>query len=214
MAKVLITRPEHDDTTYYLSHWSKQAINFAESKGIKVFDLNRENANKKKFEGILEKQKPDFVIVNGHGSSDTLGGHKDQILVQSHKDERILKGTIVYAHTCSAAKTLGPLAVAEGTTSFLGYDEDFIFFYDPKKITTPLQDPTARCFLEPSTEAISSLLKGNTIGEAQKRAKELFVKSINKMISTEASEEDVSMIRYLFWDMRHLILCGDKDAKI
>ena len=111
MAKVLITRPEHDDTTYYLSHWSKQAINFAESKGIKVFDLNRENANKKKFEGILEKQKPDFVIVNGHGSSDTLGGHKDQILVQSHKDERILKGTIVYAHTCSAAKTLVPFNI-------------------------------------------------------------------------------------------------------
>lgn len=214
MPKILITRPEHDDTTHYLSHWSRQAIDLAEKKGIKVFDLHRENANKQKFQGIIQKQKPDFVIFNGHGSADKIGGHKEEILIQSHRDEKTLNKMIVYAHTCSAAKILGPLAVAEGAISFLGYDEDFIFFYDPKKMTKPLQDETARIFLEPSTEAISSIIKGNTVEEAQKRAKDLFLRSISRMLSTEASEEETSMVRYLFWDMRHLILCGEKEAKL
>ena len=62
MPKILITRPEHDDTTHYLSHWSRQAIDLAEKKGIKVFDLHRENANRQKFNGIIQKQKPNFVI--------------------------------------------------------------------------------------------------------------------------------------------------------
>ena len=47
MKKLLIIRPEHDDTTYYLSNWSKNTINFAQSKGIKVLDLPKKRANKK-----------------------------------------------------------------------------------------------------------------------------------------------------------------------
>lgn len=214
MTKILITRPEHDDTTHYLSHWSKQAVDLAGNKGIKVFDLHRENANKAKFQSMVQKQNPEFIIFNGHGDIDKIGGHKDEILVQSHKDEKVLCNRIVYAHTCSAAKILGPLAIEEGAISFLGYDEDFIFFYDPKMISRPLQDETAKKFLEASTEAISSVIKGNTIEEAQKRAKELFRKNISKMLSSEASEEDARMVPYLWGDMRHLVLCGDKEAKL
>lgn len=214
MTKILVTRPEHDDTTHYLSHWSKQSIDFAESKGIKVFDLHREAANKEKFLSMIQKQNPDFVIFNGHGEEDRIGGHKNEILVQSHKNEKVLSRKLVYAHTCSAAKTLGPLAVEEGALSFLGYDEDFIFFYDPKKITRPLEDKTSQQFLGPSTEAISSIIKGNSIEEAQRRAKELFSKNMSKMLSSEASQADASMARYLRWDMKHLVLCGEKEAKL
>ena len=32
----LITRPEHDDTTHYLSNWSKETIKIAENQGWKV----------------------------------------------------------------------------------------------------------------------------------------------------------------------------------
>ena len=35
----LITRPEHDDTTHYLSYWSKELIEIAKKKRIAVFDL-------------------------------------------------------------------------------------------------------------------------------------------------------------------------------
>lgn len=211
MTKILITRPEHDDTTHYLSHWSKQAVDFAVGKGIRVFDLHREDANKIRVHSMIQKQDPEFVIFNGHGNRDRIGGHKNEILVQSHKDEKILSHRLIYAHTCSAAKVLGPLAIGEGAISFLGYDEDFIFFYDPEMISRPLQDETAKKFLEPSTEAISSIIKGNTVEEAQKRAKDLFKKNLSKMLS---SEGDARMAPYLWADMRHLILCGQKDAKL
>lgn len=214
MTKILVTRPEHDDTTHYLSHWSKQAIDLAEKKGITVFDLHKEQANKDKFESMIKKQNPEFVIFNGHGDVDKIGGHKMEPLVIANKNDKLLGNKIIYAHSCSSAKVLGPVAVDHGALSFLGYDEEFVFFYDPEKITKPLQDETAKHFLGPSTEAISSIIKGNTIEVAQRRAKDLFIKNFSKMLSSEANEGDASMARYLWWDMRHLVLCGDKEAKI
>lgn len=214
MVKVLVTRPEHDDTTHYLSHWSLHALEIARKKGIPILDLHRKNANKQKFESMMHTQAPSFVIFNGHGDSDRIAGHKNEILVQSHRNEKVLTRSLVYAHSCSAAKVLGPLAVEEGAFAFLGYDEQFIFFYTPGSITKPLQDPTAKIFLEPSTEVISSLLKGNTMEEAQKRAKQLFFTQLSKMLSSEASLEDAGMAGYLWWDMKHLVLCGDTQATI
>ena len=55
MTEMLITRPEHDKTTHYLSNWSKEIIDIAEGKNIKVFDLNREKAIRANVEVRLKK---------------------------------------------------------------------------------------------------------------------------------------------------------------
>ncbi|MDD5626440.1 MAG: hypothetical protein PHW01_00275 [Patescibacteria group bacterium] len=39
MAKILITRPEHDPLTRHLSHWNTKVIENAKKKGIDVIDL-------------------------------------------------------------------------------------------------------------------------------------------------------------------------------
>jgi hypothetical protein len=46
MKKLLITLPEHDEATYYLSVWSEPIIKEAEKRGIQVLKLKRERANK------------------------------------------------------------------------------------------------------------------------------------------------------------------------
>ena len=43
---LLITRPEHDFTTRYLSKWSEEIIGEAEKKHIEVIDLNGEKAER------------------------------------------------------------------------------------------------------------------------------------------------------------------------
>ncbi len=63
MSTLLLTRPEHDDTTYYLSCWCKEAISFAENKNIKVLDLNREKANKKEFESRINTFCPNLIVL-------------------------------------------------------------------------------------------------------------------------------------------------------
>ncbi|MBI5072736.1 hypothetical protein HZA99_02875 [Candidatus Woesearchaeota archaeon] len=210
--KLLITRPEHDDTTYYLSYWSKKAIEIAETKGITVFDLSREKANRNKTEGILKKQEPKLVIFNGHGREDAVGGHKNEPLIVAKQNETLLKEKITYAISCKSAKELGPESVKQGAKAYLGYEEDFIFFYEPKKMTEPLADKTAELFLEPSREAMLSLIKGNSVEEAEKRTKNMFKENMIKLLSSEVTKEEASMARYLWWNMKHLTIHGDKTA--
>ena len=210
--KMLITRPEHDDTTHYLSHWGKKAIEIAEAKNITIFDLTREKANKKKTEGILSTQNPWLVIFNGHGKENAVSGHKNEFLIIAQHNEELLKEKITYALSCRSAKILGPESVKKGAKAYLGYEEDFIFFYDPQRITDPLNDDTAALFLAPSTEAMISLIKGNSIEETEKRTKEMFKENMKKLLSSEATNNESSMAKYLWWNMKYLTAHGDKQA--
>lgn len=212
--KLLITRPEHDDTTHYISHWSKNATNVAESKGIKILDLPRERSNIKEVTSMISKQEPILIIFNGHGDEDKITGHKNEPLIIAGKNEHLLKGKIIYSISCKSAKILGPKSIDAGAKSFLGYEDDFIFVYDPKKIVRPLDDDTARLFLEPSNELIISLIKGNSAEEAHKRSKQFFQKSIVKALSSEATSEETSMARYLWWDMKQQVCLGDPNSSI
>ena len=46
---LLITRPEYDPGTHYLSRWSEEIINEANDKGVRVIDLHRQQAERKRF---------------------------------------------------------------------------------------------------------------------------------------------------------------------
>lgn len=209
---MLITRPEHDDTTHYLSSWSKEAIIIAQKKGILVLDLHREKANKKITVSMLSKQNPTLIVFNGHGTEAVVCGHNKEPLLIAEKNEQLLKDKIVYAISCKSAKELGPKSVQSGAKAYIGYNDDFIFFYDPKKITYPLEDETAKLFLEPSYELIISLIKGNAVEESCKRSKRLFEDNIRKLLSSKATEEETSMARYLWWDSIHQDFLGYKES--
>ena len=84
--------------------------------------------------------------------------------------------------------------------------------YDKNRITSPLKDETAKLFLEPSNELIISLLKENSAGESYKRSQIHFRNNFMKLLSSEASEEDAALARYLWWDMTHQVCLGDKSA--
>lgn len=206
---ILITRPEHDDTTYYLSNWSKKFLNIAKQKGIKIFDLKRKRANKEEVTSFLLKKNPNFVIFNGHGNDDLIAGHKDEILIKTGKNEHLLKSKIIYAISCKSAKKLGLKCNA---VCYMGYDDDFIFVYEQKKITHPLKDNTAKNFLEPSNELVISLIKGNSTYESYNRSKDMFKENIRKLLISELPS--TPLVRYLWWDMQHQVLLGDEKAKL
>ncbi|HLC62855.1 MAG TPA: hypothetical protein VJJ21_00900 [Candidatus Nanoarchaeia archaeon] len=212
MILYLATRPEHDDTTYYLSHWCKKTFLTAESHGIKVFDLHREKANREEFEGRMNKFSPNFVVLNGHGDVDKVGGHKNEILVSSGVNEDVLKGKIVYAISCKSANILGKTSVEKGALNYTGYDDDFIFFYEPKNMTKPLTDETAKLFLEHSQLFIESLLKGNSLKASKEKAENKLRENINKILSTESSDSELA--RFLVWDLNHFISHGDLDTSL
>jgi len=208
----LITRPEHDDTTHYLSNWSKETIKIAEGQGWKVLDLHGERANKNEFESKMKKLSPNIVMLNGHGNIDLVMGHQNQILIKAGLNEELLKSKIVYALSCKSAKVLGPKSIQAGALSYTGYEDDFIFVYEPELFSRPLLDRTAGLFLGPSNTFIESLIKGNSVRESFERSINILKKNFNRAVST--LESDPTTARFLWWNLKNFISHGNLDVSV
>ena len=212
--QLLITRPGHDYATRYLSVWAEKTFEMARAKGYSIIDLRRERANRKEVESILNKRKPGFVIINGHGSDDSVAGQEDEPLLIAGNNSFLLKGKITYAISCRSARVLGKEVGQYTNTAYIGYKEDFILVYLEKYCTRPLEDKLAGFFLEPSSLVITTLLKGHSAKEAVLRAKQEFLRKIQGLLTSETSVDAYSTLRYLVWDMRNLVLCGQENKKL
>lgn len=212
--KFVITRPDHDLTTDYLSHWGKLIITQAKQKGIDVIDLRRERANRQELEHIILKTKPSFLVLNGHGDDKTVTGYDNKPLIEAGKNDQLLQGTVTYAFSCRSGKKLGRKAVESGTRAYIGYDDDFIFMVDESKHSKPLQDKTAALFFEPSNAVAIALLKGNTASTSSERSKNMFRQNIRKLLTSESPREEKDALPYLVWDMNHQVCLGDQEARI
>ncbi len=208
---LLITRPEYDVTTRYLSQWSEKIIKEAKNKGRSVIDLFRSKANRKRVISTLEKRSPGLVVLNGHGSENYVTGHDNEVILKDG-DRKAVSSKIIFARSCKSAKILGQNAVIQGATAYLGYKEDFWFRYNVAKISKPLEDKTAALFLEPSNHLVISLLKDHPTGYANNTSKALFRKNIEKLLIEGPSAEDYDTIRYLYWDMINQVCLGNEEA--
>ncbi len=210
---LLITRPDHETTTRYLSVWSGKIIELADKKNIQVLDLKRKKANVKELQSRISKMKPLLVIFNGHGDDDCVTGYENKILVKVGDNEQLLESKIVYAVSCRSAVELGPKSIKAGALVYIGYTGDFIFCHDACKISRPLSDKIVKLFLEPSNQIAVSLIKGNTSRESSERSKKFFLRNIQKLLSSEAPDGSAQYAKFLFWNMKYQICLGDQDAR-
>lgn len=214
MSRIIITRPEHDPATRYLSCWSGLIIEVANKKNIEITDLRREKATKKELEGRLCKINPTLVILNGHGNDECIYGHDNEELISSNNNSDLLKGRVTYAVSCNSAKKLGK-ACADENTAYIGYDESFVFNIERKYLSQPLLDQRAERFLQPSNQVSLSLIKGHTAEESSQSSKKSFREVIQKLLPSISNDpharEDAAD---LFWDMNHQVCEGNGDLKI
>lgn len=202
---ILITRPRHDETTNYLYHWAKQVIHMAEKKNFQIVDLDGAKANLKDFSGRIKKNLPDIIYLNGHGNAHSVCGHNNETLVCVNNNESLLYNSCIYALACSSAKVLGKSVAKNGTKSFLGYKEDFIFIHENDKSTRPTEDNTAKLFLEPSNLVVTTLIKGNTPEEAFNRSQQAFKRNIRYLLASDSPQDDKTSIPWLYWNMTHQV---------
>lgn len=214
LKKLLITRPEHDPGTRYLSHWGKKVIQAAEEKGVDVIDLNQNKAVRTEFEGRVRKTNPSLVILNGHGTEDCVMGHDNQVLVKAGENEALLKNKITYAIACDSAKYLGQSCVDEHT-AYIGYEKLFIFNADSRYLNRPLEDQRAKRFLDPTNQVPLLLLKGHSAQEASTRSKESFKKIILSLLTSANTDPDsLEDVKDLIWDMQYQVCLGNGNARI
>ncbi|KKU25504.1 MAG: hypothetical protein UX37_C0020G0004 [Microgenomates group bacterium GW2011_GWA2_46_16] len=206
---MLITRPNHDITTNYLFYWSTLLIEQAKKSGKVVTDLNQKRANAKEFASVVKKTRPAMIVLNGHGDHSTVTGYDNEPLVTKNDNPEILAGTVVFARACQSALELGEEAVKRGCKAYIGYNDDFVFVTEDGKETHPLQDSTAKLFIEPSNHVVISLLKGHSPSEANSRSRAMCLKTIQKLMSSSASQDDSELVPNLAWNYAHQV-CLEK----
>lgn len=210
----LITRPQHEYRVSYLYAWSKEILDFAENKGIKFTDFNKEEATRENIEKYLKKKNPGLVIFNGHGTEDgnCIMGHKDEPIIECGINTGLLKDKIIYARACFASKRLGNDIIEKGGRTFIGYSGQFSWVHSEDRECIPSKDKIAEPFKRISNIIPISLLDGNTTKEAHEKAKKLCLKLIQEYSASGNDELDKEIRFWLFVDMQIQELLGDVNA--
>ncbi len=182
---LLITRPEHDYATRYLSVWSEKLFDLIASKGYLKIDLHKKRATRKEVESILSKKNPGLVIINGHGSDDAVFGHDNGLLIRAGDNSSLLSNKITYAISCCSARILGKEIAQNANTAYIGYQDDFILLYLERYRTRPAEDKLAGLFLSPSNILLTALIKGHSTKEAILRDKQESLRNIQNLLKRE-----------------------------
>lgn len=209
---LLLTRPDHDRTTRYLSAWADDLVKEADRKNNKVLDLKKNKANRSDLESRVRKNSPSLFILFGHGDENQVTGQDNCELVLAGENHEVLANAVSYAVSCKAAQNLGRIAVASGARAFIGYTEDYVFIFDESKRTQPRTDKTAALFLSPSNQVGISLIKGHTAGEAHGFSRLAYLRNITKLLHSEVTPDQTAAIPWLYWDAKHQVCLGDPNA--
>ena len=211
---LIITLPRWDNVTEYLSHFSDQIVKEADEFGVKCKVLDGKGANRYNFEKVINKLDYNFVVFNGHGSSTSIKGHKDEVIVQDEDNENLLKGRIVYARACEAGAVLGESCIKDDKNGcFIGYVFPFVFWADRTWDSVPQKDETARLFLEPSNAVPISLIKGHTSKEAHENSKLHILKNIKRQIKSNTKDTPL-IIEGLLNNYYGQVLLGNVSASL
>lgn len=211
---VVITQPDFDKATRYISVWSEEVKEFSISRGNKTIILKGKRANRRDFESVLIKIQPHLIVLNGHGNDNQVMGQDNEVILETNSNAVITKGKIIYTLSCSAAKSLGFECVKEGAQAFIGYSEDYIFLHTHAKVSRPQEDKRAALFFNPSNLIPISLLKGSKVKDSYIGSKNLLRKTIINLLNSEVYNEDRICLRYLVWNYNNLTLIGDENAKL
>ncbi|MEA3430877.1 MAG: hypothetical protein U9R08_06385 [Nanoarchaeota archaeon] len=212
MKKALFIRPSHDDVTSYLHHYSKELLKEADNKGFKTMNKEKDDATCAIVVSVIDKNDPEFIMFNGHGNTNLICGHKDEILIQKGVNHKLLKNKMIYSVSCSSAEDLGE-SVGDKKTTFIGYTEEFALGMDITCQTAVHRDKRAKLFLEPSNLLVKSILKGNSAKEAVAKAKSLMRENISKL-RTDPFPDAKDYLPYLYNNYLVLDIKGNESATL
>ncbi len=212
---LLITCPEHDDATSYLTYFSRSILKESLTKSLKVKKIMDKNLNMKDFSKIMDKLDYKLVVLNGHGLPDSIYGYKQNIIIKLGKNDKQLKERIVYARSCNAGMLLGPECMKKTKEGcFIGYNLPFVFFMDEKWTTNPNNDKVAGLFLEPSNLVPISIIKGHTSLEAHNNGKRQMLKTMEKLLKNKQEEETSFYLDALWNNYNGQAIFGNNEAKL
>lgn len=214
MNSILITRPNHDQTTNYLFYWTKPVIELAK-KHLQTFDLASKKANKKDFDSYVKAHEPNFYFLNGHGSDEIVTGQAYEVLISAgNSNLKVFAKSLFYVRSCKSGNVLGNKLIESGVLAFIGYKNNFTFIRNLAYTTRPLQDPIAKLFLEPSNLVPTTLIKGHSASEAYERSQGKMRRNLSKLLASDSSDDERNAAAFLWSNIQAQVLLGNPGSKI
>lgn len=212
---LLITNPAHDRATEYLDAWSQKLLDVAkQQKDVVVFELRGKETTREKVSKLIEGEKPQLIIFNGHGDKNSITGYDFEVLIRCDDNESLLSKKIVHAFACDSGKTLGPKCVAIGGTVYIGYREKFKLTHLNKSTSVEqAKDPIAAFFLEPAFSAVLALIEGKDASEACGISQNLYVKNLQFLITHTNADFNTVIASRLYHNFSHQVCLGTPSAR-
>lgn len=204
---LLSIRPDYEIVTRYAAAWQINILSAADGVGLPYVDLYGSDATTSNFYSSLEATDPLIINILGHGNYNSIACQGGQTLMTG-ADTKDLAERVVYDLSCRAGRDLGTAAINNGCISFLGYTEDFWVCYvygdhADGGMLNPLNDETARGFLESHNIAPISFIQGSTTGASYSASQNRF----NYWIRVW-EQVDSGVTAHLVWNRDHQVLKG------
>ena len=200
--KLLLIRPKipGDGYTELGSYnWAGLVKQKALDLGWQVTDLAINNATRENVESKINEIKPNLIMHYDHGSAFTLWGQEADSLEPALDSTNVgmLSNRIASTVSCQSASGLGPLAITNGATSYLGYDENHVFVigYEDE-------------FGEASNAANYALLECKSVEEAYLEGYAAYDNLYNNLILSG----DVFAANWALHDRDCFVMLGSGDA--
>jgi len=197
--------------------------------GYNVISLEGEDAVPEKIWEAIETYDPYFVYSSGHGAPTlhTVENVLDcwwiptNIPGHEHNDTNVdmLKGRMVYLLSCCCGLELIPATVGAGGNAGIGYDDFWYWVIDTDY--SPEEDPYAKSFFDCSNVLAISLLQGDDVRTACKKAYDAYTAMAeywakwleeNPDAPAEQRARALLSIRLLLHNRDHLVISGDQRA--
>jgi hypothetical protein len=200
---ITLIHPANDATALELSTWCSRIISYLENgEGLSVTNL---------YAGLARRDNVTAALVNaygvlfyGHGSDAELFGSSGPII--DIQNVGLAKGTIMMAIACSSAKILGPIAVRQGLTAYIGFRDRFVWVS---------RDPEG-CFEAAINAGVSVVTRGGPVEKAVTAMRGAFAETVEYYLSGEGRASPNRAIGWLaaFWDGQHIEWHGQGSATL
>lgn len=200
--KLLLIRPRvpGDGYTELGSYdWAGLVKQRALDLGWEVTDLAINDATRENVESKINEIKPNLVIHYDHGGTFTLWGQEANALEPAIDSTNVglLANRITSTVSCLSAGGLGPLAITNGATSYLGYDDlhAFVIGYQDR-------------FGEAANAANYALLECKSVEEAYQAG----IDAYNDLYADLIASGDVFAANWVLHDRDCFVLLGSTSA--
>lgn len=208
---LLITLPQSDIVTQYLTVFSKPIINECKKRQIKYHEIKNNDVNMKNVENKIKSYDYKMNVFNGHGEISSIKGHKNRIIIDK-SNSVLLKNKITYARSCWTAEGVGRIC-EDSSGCFIGYKIPFMFLSDITWSGNPIKDNIAKIFFDTSNRVPIGLIKGQTAKQADDNSRKSMLKMIKKLLLEK--QKDSQVIAEVLWNnFSGQVLIGKSSIKL